>query len=117
LATLLAVEGKGEEARGVLRGAGIPVREVGDNLLREAVVADRSGDLQKTAELLEAAVGLDPSAVMAWGGLVRARIALNELDQAEILITRRPQDGLQMVVLSHEALLAVTRAARPGELY
>ena len=66
-----------------------------DNGLAEAVTAAEemleAGETVDAAQTFAAVLGEEPENVAAYGGLIRAHLALGEIDQAETLVTEAPE--------------------------
>jgi len=88
----------------------------GADLLTEARAAIERGDTQEAAELFSALLQQEPESPEAWGGLIRALMALGEEDQAQDALAQVPEKIAEHPEItgarSALALAAEGRAAR-----
>jgi putative thioredoxin len=75
------------------------------DLLAEAKAAMEQGDAQQAAELFSALLGEEPENGDAWGGLIRALMAMGQEEQAEEALSQVPEK------LSEHAEIAGARSA------
>jgi putative thioredoxin len=86
------------------------------DLLAEARAALEQGDAQAAGELFSALLGEDPENGDAWGGLIRALIALGQEDQAEDALAQVPEKLAEHVeVAGARSALALAREGRAAK--
>src|SRR3984957_9006187 len=61
------------------------------DLLADAKAAMETGDAQQAGELFSALLGQEPENAEAWGGLIRALMALGQEDDAEHALSQVPE--------------------------
>jgi putative thioredoxin len=88
----------------------------GADLLTEARAAVERGETQEAAELFSALLQQEPESPEAWGGLIRALMALGEEDQAQDALAQVPEKIAEHAEISGArsalALASEGRAAR-----
>jgi len=83
------------------------------DLLAEARAAMEAGDAQQAGELFSALLHDEPENGDAWGGLIRALIALGQEDQAEQALSQVPEKLAEHAEISGaRSALALTREGR-----
>ncbi len=88
----------------------------GADLLAEAKAALDSGDAQTAGELFSALLHDEPENGEAWGGLVRALIALGQEEQAEQALSQVPEKLAEHAEISGaRSALALTREGRAAK--
>jgi putative thioredoxin len=86
------------------------------DLLAEAKAALEQGDPQQAGELFSALLAEEPENGDAWGGLVRALIALGEEDQAEHALSEVPEKLAEHAEVSGaRSALALAREGRAAK--
>ena len=95
-----------------------PLGGEGDELAAEAESALAAGDAQAAAELFSEALTLDPADLKCFGGLVRALVALGELEQARATLDQAPPeaDKNAAIAAARAALEVAEQAAAVGDL-
>jgi putative thioredoxin len=86
------------------------------DLLAEAKAALEQGDAQQAGELFSALLAEEPENGDAWGGLVRALIALGQEDQAEDALAQVPEKLTEHAAVSGaRSALALAREGRAAK--
>ena len=94
-----------------------PLGGEGEEIMAEAEAALGEGDAQRAGELFSEALQLDPADPKALGGLVRALVALGELEQArQALESATPEAEAHAAIAAARAALEVAeQAAEVGD--
>jgi len=101
------VEGLLKVAGGTMPGA---------DLLAEAKAAMEAGDAQQAGELFSALLHDEPENGDAWGGLIRALIALGQEEQAEQALSQVPEKLAEHAeIAGARSALALTREGRAAK--
>ena len=79
------------------------------DLLAEAQVALDEGRAEEASELYTAIISTEPENPAAWGGLVRAMVALDEMDQAHEVLSQVPAK-----ITNHADVAGAPQRARLG---
>jgi putative thioredoxin len=86
------------------------------DLLAEAKAALEQGDAQQAGELFSALLAEEPENGDAWGGLIRALIALGQEDQAEDALAQVPEKLTEHAAVSGaRSALALAREGRAAK--
>ena len=95
-----------------------PLGGEGEELAAEAETALAAGDARTAADLFSEALGLDPADLTSFGGLVRALVALGDLEQARAALDQAPEgaDKNAAIAAARAALEVAERAASVGDL-
>ena len=95
-----------------------PLGGEGEELVAEAEAALAAGDAQTAGEGFAQALSIDPADVKACGGLVRALIALGDLEQARAALGQAPaqSENHPAIVAARAALEVAEQASSVGDL-
>ena len=95
-----------------------PLGGEGDELVAEAEAALGAGDAQGALELFSEALTLDPADLKCFAGLVRALVALGDLEQARAALDQAPAgaDKSAAIAAARAALEVAEQAASVGDL-
>ena len=95
-----------------------PLGGEGEELAAEAETALAAGDARTAADLFSEALGLDPADLTSFGGLVRALVALGDLEQARAALDQAPEGAEKnaAIAAARAALEVAERAASVGDL-
>ena len=95
-----------------------PLGGEGEELMAEGEAALTAGDAQQAAELFAQALSVEPPDPKAYGGLVRALVALGDLEQARTVLEQVPagSETLPALVAARAALEVAEQAASVGDL-
>ncbi len=95
-----------------------PLGGEGEELAAEAETALAAGDARTAADLFSEALGLDPADMTSFGGLVRALVALGDLEQARAALDQAPEGAEKnaAIAAARAALEVAERAASVGDL-
>ena len=95
-----------------------PLGGEGEELAAEAEAALAAGDAQGAVELFSEALALDPADLKCFAGLVRALVALGDLEQARAVLDQAPAgaDKSAAIAAARAALEVAEQAASVGDL-
>jgi putative thioredoxin len=95
-----------------------PLGGEGEELAAEAEAALAAGDAQGAVELFSEALALDPADLQCFAGLVRALVALGDLEQARAVLDQAPAgaDKSAAIAAARAALEVAEQAASVGDL-
>ena len=95
-----------------------PLGGEGEELAAEAEAALAAGDAQGAVELFSEALALDPADLQCFAGLVRALVALGDLEQARAVLDQAPAgaDKSATIAAARAALDVAEQAASVGDL-
>ena len=95
-----------------------PLGGEGEELAAEAEAALAAGDAQGAVELFSEALALDPADLKCLAGLVRALVALGELEQARAVLDQAPAGAEKnaAIAAARAALEVAEQAASVGDL-
>jgi len=95
-----------------------PLGGEGEELAAQAEAALGAGDAQGAVELFSEALSLDPADLKCFAGLVRALVALGDLEQARAILDQAPAgaDKSAAIAAARAALDVAEQAASLGDL-
>jgi len=95
-----------------------PLGGEGEELAAEAEALLAAGDAQSAVELFSEALALDPADLKCFAGLVRALVALGDLEQARAVLDQAPAgaDKSAAIAAARAALEVAEQAASVGDL-
>ena len=95
-----------------------PLGGEGEELAAEAEALLAAGDAQGAVELFSEALALDPAELKCFAGLVRALVALGDLEQARAVLDQAPAgaDKSAAIAAARAALEVAEQAASVGDL-
>jgi putative thioredoxin len=95
-----------------------PLGGEGEELAAQAEAALGGGDAQGAVELFSEALSLDPADLKCFAGLVRALVALGDLEQARAILDQAPAgaDKSAAIAAARAALDVAEQAASLGDL-